>query len=737
MKVGILIVALVMPVALVPAFADETGAPGTQQTGNEARLEEVVVTAQKREERIQDVPVPVTAISADSLLAQNQVKVEDYFSSVPGLDLQNINNRSFLAIRGITTGTIAGNPVVAYTIDDVPYGASAAVFGIFGATPDIDPGELQRIEVLRGPQGTLYGASSIGGLVKYVTLDPSTDKFSGHVEAGTNSIDNSHGPGYNFRAGINVPVTDTLAFRLSGFYRDDAGYIDNVVTGQKGANESETEGGHLAALWTPLPNLSVKLSALFQQTKTFGAPDVDVSLGGGLKQSDTYGTGVSNWKNELYSLTVKGKVANVDLTSLTSYGISRNSDRIDDTAQYGAFLPIFFPNVTAPMSGIVVNPYNTDKFTQELRAMIPLTSHLDWLIGGYYTHEQNDLVGQALLADNLNNGDFIGTVFLNNQDMTYAEYAAFTDLTVRVTDSFDVQIGGRESHNRQTSVTESSGPLAGPVPVFLNQETDDNSFTYLLTPRYRLSQDLMVYARVTSGYRPGGPNVTCVEAQSPCHFNPDTTKNYEVGAKGSALDNMLSYDLSAYYVNWNNIQIALNSPGGLPYDGNAGRAKSQGLELSTELTPTEGLRLSAWGAWNEAKLLEGFPPQAAGFAVAGDPLPYSSHFSGRFATEYQRPLANDLNGFVGASVNYVGRRRGEFVPSPDVASLRQIYPPYAQVDLHTGVKLKDWRVTAYLDNVTNKRGLIGGGYYNQTNFASNWFNYIQPRTVGITVDRSF
>jgi outer membrane receptor protein involved in Fe transport len=197
-KVSILIAALVVPAALVPAFADETGAPGTQQTGNEARLEEVVVTAQKREERIQDVPVPVTAISADSLLAQNQVKVEDYFSSVPGLDLQNINNRSFLAIRGITTGTIAGNPVVAYTIDDVPYGASAAVFGIFGATPDIDPGELQRIEVLRGPQGTLYGASSIGGLVKYVTLDPSTDKFSGHVEAGTNSIDNSHGPGYNF-----------------------------------------------------------------------------------------------------------------------------------------------------------------------------------------------------------------------------------------------------------------------------------------------------------------------------------------------------------------------------------------------------------------------------------------------------------------------------------------------------------------------------------------------------------
>ncbi len=737
MKVSILVAALVTPLAYVPAFADETGASTAQQSGSEARLEEVVVTAQKREERIQDVPVPVTAISANSLLEQNQLRVQDYFSSVPGLDLQNINNRSFLAIRGITTGTIAGNPVVSYTIDDVPYNASAAVFGIFGAAPDIDPGELQRIEVLRGPQGTLYGASSIGGLVKYVTVDPSTDRFSGHVEVGTDWVDNGNGPGYNIRAAINVPVNDTLALRMGGFYRDDTGYIDNVVTGQKGINKNEIDGAHFAALWTPLANLSVKFSALYQQTKVFGAPDVDFSLGNGLQQSDTWDTGLSNWKSELYSLTVKWKVADVDLTSLTSYGLQRSSDRIDDTAQYGAFLPFFFPTATVPLSGIVVNPYNTDKLTQELRALIPVTSHLDWLIGGYYTREQNDLIGQALFADNLNNGDFVGTVFLNNQNMTYTEYAVFTDFTLRFTDAFDVQIGGRESHNRQTSVTVSSGPLAGPVPVFLTQETTDNSFTYLFTPRYRLSQDLMLYARLTSGYRPGGPNVTCVEAQSPCHFNPDTTKNYEIGTKGSALDNTLSYDLSAYYVNWKNIQIALNSPGGLPYDGNAGRAKSQGLEASTEWMPVQGLRFSAWGAWNEAKLLEGFPAQAAGYAVAGDPLPYSSHFSGRFAADYEQPLANNLNGFLGASVNYVGERRGEFVPNAAAASLRQIYPSYSQVDLHTGVKYDDWRITAYLDNVGNKRGIIGGGYYNQTNYAPNWFNLIQPRTVGITVDKAF
>jgi iron complex outermembrane recepter protein len=479
-----------------------------------------------------------------------------------------------------------------------------------------------------------------------------------------------------------------------------------------------------------------EISALFQDTKVFGAPDVDTALGG-LRQSDTFGTGTSDWKNELYSITVKSKLGAAELTSISSYGISRNTDSIDDTAQYGAFLPVFFPNETSPMAGIVVNPYNTDKFTQELRLSTPLGSHVDWLVGAYYTHEINDLVGQALLATNLNNGAFVGTVFLNDQDMTYTEYAAFTDVTLHFTDKFDVQIGGRESRNRQTSVTDSSGPLAGPVPVVLNQETQDNSFTYLLTPRLRLTPDLMVYARLTSGYRPGGPNVTCVEAQSPCHFDPDTTKNYEIGTKGSAFDNKLSYDLSVYYVTWNNIQIALQPPDSLPYNGNAGKAKSEGVELSGELTPIQGLRLSAWVAWNEAELLEGFPPGSSGFAMPGDRLPYTSRFSGRLSVDHDVRLTPNLNGFVGASASYVGSRFGEFVPSADVENLRQVYPGYALVDLRAGLKFDEWKVNGYIGNVANKRGVIGGGFYNQTNFNPNWFNYIQPRTIGISLERSF
>jgi len=205
-----------------------------KSTKSGVELEEVVVTAQKREERLRDVPVPVTAVTAEALLQENQLRAQDFFSSVPGLDLQFVNGRSNLAIRGITTGPATGNPVVGYTVDDVPFGSSAGLAGLFGTAPDLDPSDLARIEVLRGPQGTLYGASSIGGLVKYVTVDPSTDRVNGALGADMDTIHGGHGPGYNVRGSINVPLTETLAVRASAFTREDPGYIDNVVTGQAG-----------------------------------------------------------------------------------------------------------------------------------------------------------------------------------------------------------------------------------------------------------------------------------------------------------------------------------------------------------------------------------------------------------------------------------------------------------------------------------------------------------------------
>src|SRR6202012_4446346 len=177
----------------------------------------------------QDVPVPVTAIRADKLISDNQVRLQDYFTSVPGLSYAPNNQNQYVTIRGITTGGFS-NPTVGVVIDDVPFGASNALGG-GQVIPDFDPGDLARVEVLRGPQGTLYGASSMGGLLKFVTVDPSTDGVSGRVEAGVSDVSHGAELGYNVRGSINVPLSDTFAMRASAFTREDPGYVDNPVLG--------------------------------------------------------------------------------------------------------------------------------------------------------------------------------------------------------------------------------------------------------------------------------------------------------------------------------------------------------------------------------------------------------------------------------------------------------------------------------------------------------------------------
>lgn len=187
----------------------------------------VLVTAEKREEVLLDVPVPVATLPGDTLAENNQVRLRDYFAEVPGINVMpSYVAQQNVSIRGITTGG-GSTPTVGFTIDDVPFGASSGSHG--DHVPDLDPGDLERIEVLRGPQGTLYGADSMGGLVKYVTVDPSTEGITGRLDTGLSNVSHAGQPGFNVRASANVPLSDKLAFRVSGFRRQDPGYIDNPI----------------------------------------------------------------------------------------------------------------------------------------------------------------------------------------------------------------------------------------------------------------------------------------------------------------------------------------------------------------------------------------------------------------------------------------------------------------------------------------------------------------------------
>lgn len=299
-------------------------AASTQEADN--GIEEIVVTAQKRTERLADVPVPVTAIDAGALATQSQVLLRDYYATVPGLTVApGVQSNQTVAIRGITTGT--GNPTVAILIDDVPYGAATNIGG-GRFIPEIDPGDLARIEVLRGPQGTLYGASSLGGLLKFVTRDPSTDDLSGSLQAGMSDVQGGDDPGYSLRGSVNVPLNDAWAVRASAFTRRDAGYIDNVRTAQEDVNETTARGGRLSTLWRPSDTFSLKLTALAQELEEDGQSFDFIALPD-LQQSLLAGTGWTERKTQSYTATLTSKIASAELTSLTGYTINKFSGSTD------------------------------------------------------------------------------------------------------------------------------------------------------------------------------------------------------------------------------------------------------------------------------------------------------------------------------------------------------------------------------------------------------------------------
>ena len=712
-----------------------TGSDSSKSAATAAQdtLAEVVVTAQKREEKLQDVPVPVTVVAASSLAQQSQFRLQDYYTQVPGLQLTSneLDGSSSISIRGITSGDFT-NPTVGITVDDMPFGSSTVLGGGY-LVPDLDPSDLERIEVLRGPQGTLYGASSIGGLVKYVTTDPSTAALSGHLEAGLSDVDHSAQTGYHFSAAINIPLSDTLAIRASGFTRKDPGYIDNVLSGQVDINETEVSGAHLSALWTPSIDFSVKLSALIQDSHVFGSPFVTMGPGiGDLQQSFLPDTGRVDRQFDAYTATIKGKLGTFDLTSVTGYSVSLLTDSYDYTQGVGALTQLFFP--TQGTNNADEN--NTYKLTQEIRASTPIGEHVDWLFGGFYTRELSPYYERYIAEDP--SGHVYGQFALFHFWSTYREEAAFTDFTFHLTDRFDVQVGGRESGIRQTfheidygpfvSVIETPG-LAPPL-VYPSFAVNESAFNYLVTPKFKISEDLMVYARFASGFRPGGINVEGALGGLPDKFAPDTTRNYEIGVKGNTLGHKLSFDASLYYIDWKDIQLQLTSPIGNVYFSNGGRAKSEGVELSVHTAPLSGWRLGGWGSWDEAILTQDLPPNSIVSGVAGDRLPYTSRWSANATVDYEFPLGR-FTGSVGESTGYIGQRLGAFVPTE---TGRQNLPGYVKSDLHADAKTDAWDFELYLNNVTDKRGLLGGG---AGTIIPNAFELIQPRTLGLSVSRSF
>lgn len=692
---------------------------------------DIVVTAQKRSERLRETPVPVTVLSATQLIEQNRSRLQDYYSQVPGLALTAMGDgTSVIVIRGIVAGNFS-NPTVAVSIDDVPFGSSTALAGGQLLQPDFDPSDLQQIEMLRGPQGTLYGASSLGGLVKYVTSDPVAGATFGRANVDVSATEDGT-LGYGVRGAVNVPLGEGLAVRGSGYARRTPGFVDNALAGRN-INATDVTGGRLSLLWRGTETAAVKLGLLHQYAHGHGAGLVTTDFRqrpvfGDLAQVLLPDSGAHRMRTTLATINVDLSLDWADVKSITGYG--RNVYR--SQSDRSALLLSYAPNTK------LGNDMRTRKFTQELRLSSPAGQAFGWLIGGFYTRERSSTV-QTIDAVEAGTGRPIANQFTANFPTSYEEVALFGDATVHFSSAFNVQAGLRYSRNHQSYDETDTGPrgeVSPGVPFVASARSRDHSVTFLVTPQYRFSSRTMAYLRFASGYRPGGPNGSAALLGLPDTFGADTTLNYEIGVKGSALNGALSYDLSAYYIDWRSIQLrVVDAATQFSYFTNGGKAHSSGIEAAYQYRAARGLNLSASASYNVAEFSNDPPPGI--IAARGDRLPYSARFSGSLSADQDWSLGVRWTAFVGGTLSYVGRRLSAFPSRP--GNLRVVLPAYATLDSRIGVRSDAWTISLFARNLTDKRGVLGSTPQGARALTTSLYNtsVIQPRTVGLSASRSF
>jgi outer membrane receptor protein involved in Fe transport len=712
-----------------PAWAQEARA---EQSFGPAEAD-IVVTAQKRAERLIETPQSVTAMSADDLAKLGADQFVDFANTVPGLQFTTQGAGSAqISMRGVTTGADVG-PTVGIYVDEVPYGSSSSFANGVRRALDVGLFDIERVEVLRGPQGTLYGASSMGGVLKYVTRTPSLTDFGGSAQIGIADT-RSGAMSYDGSAVLNAPIVDDkAAVRASGFYSRDGGYVDNPTTGERNVDSGKVYGGRVDLLAKPTDDLSVRLIGFAQNIRRDGGSYASISLAGvpiagALDQVHPLAEPFrSNFR--LVSGTVAYDLGGATLTSVTSYQTARTFAVTDGSAVYAPLLQLLF---SIPAEAVSVSEVaRTRKFTEEVRLASSGDTPLEWLIGGFYTHE-NSLLHQVGAVFGANLAPLSVNIVDANIRSTYEEYAAFGDLTYHFTDKFDVTGGVRYARNNQKFEQDASGLLVTSGPLRTSHE---DVVTYLANARYRFSRNVIAYARFATGYRPGGPNYLVLDPATgapaaPATFISDSLDSYEAGIKAETADRSFGIDLSGYFISWKDIQL-LTAVAGVTTYVNAGGAHIKGVELALTARPSPKLVATGAFSYNDGFITDN---NAALGAVAGERLPNTPHVTAALNLDY-RLGDSSLQPRLGATLRYVSDRTASFDANMALPQYR--LPSYTSVDLRAGVTAGPVDVQFYVRNLFDVRGQLSVQTVLSSFGGPAHVTILQPRTIGLQLSTAF
>ncbi len=756
----------------VPAFALQ--APADQG------VQEVVVTAEKREQSIQKVPMSIQAFDTRKLEQLNVNEFQDYIKYMPSVSFQTDGpNQTSIYMRGVASGDNANHsgplPSVGVYLDEQP-------ITTIGGTLDIHVYDIARIEVLPGPQGTLYGASSESGTLRIITNKPSTAGFAAGYDLEGNSVDHG-GQGFVAEGFVNIPLAENIAVRLVGFDEHDAGYIDNVpgvrtfaTSGttvsnanlvKKDFNPADTIGGRAALKIDLNQNWTIEPTVIAQDQTNKGVFGYEPAVGDLEAQRFQPDTDHDRWVQA--ALTVLGKIGNYDLTYSGGYFnriVDQRSDYTDYSIAYDALYGSghYWQDKNGnPLSAPLEEIYGHDHFTKEsneLRVTSPASDRLRFIAGLFQERQTHWIVQDYQIqgfGPQISVPGWPNTIWLTDQmrvdrdDAAYGE-ASF-DITPQLTLTAGVRVyeynnslkgfyGFSEGYDALTGFSSGMGDMGQNCQpgltfrnapcVNLNKTVSGSGETHKVNLTYKFDDRRLIYFTYSTGYRPGGVNRS--GAFGP--YAADYLDNYEIGWKTSFFDRKLTFNGAIYYEDWDQFQFSFLDPNSLTIIENAPEAIIKGIETNIDWQATPQLSFSGSAAYNDAKLASNFCgtdqttgtlitscTTAAAEAPKGEQLPYTPDFKANLTARYTLDVMG-WRSFLQGSLVFVNKNYATLRPS-DTQYIGTM-PSYTTADFSIGATRDKLSLTLFIKNAFDERGQVNRSTPCTTNVCGSGYTDVSP-----------
>jgi iron complex outermembrane recepter protein len=761
--------ALSSAISAVLAMSATTAASAQEQQPAEVTgLDEIIVTATKRAASLQDVSESIAAFDSEAIAMRGLQKIDDVAKYIPGLSLaQREPGGTTIVFRGVASSGLQFGAVSssALYLDEQPITQS-------GRSPDPRFIDIERIEALRGPQGTLYGASSQSGTLRVITNKPDTSGFDAWAEAQLTTVEGGS-EGYDVSGMINVPLGDRIALRLVGFTAEDAGYIDNVLATSPGGNfdnadvvendvnSVRTNGARAALRFDIAENVDLTLGAIYQDIKADGHSDVNLDRGD-LKQVRFEEESLDDEWYQL-ALTLNASLPFGELVVAGSYFDRKFAYEADATdyefsLQQSGYVTYDFGG---DPRGYATNDEQTEISTLELRLQSAgdSESRWSWLAGAFYSKEQGHTEFGSFVRgyedtpsfayfnyyeQSLTGNSLVGTDqwWQGIYDTETEQRALFGEVGFDVTENFTITAGGRWFEYDTKYRLRQQSPIGSTAFKFLDDavDTDESGSVFKLNLTYDISDDHLVYATYSEGFRNGGNNPVKPASILPRAFESDTLDNYEVGAKTEWLDNRLRLNVAAYLMEWNNFAVQVEDPQEFFQLGyvNLPTAEIPGVELELTFAASDAWQIDASFGWNDAEISEATELRLEDDdgnvyvrpVEKGARLPLTPDWTAALGVEW-RPRGQLLNAqpFVRVDLAHVGEVVTNLEGFESVIGQAgvSVQDAYETGDIRFGLEGEGWSGSLFLENAWDERAVT----FRSNRWAEPRLSLIRPRTLGL------